>query len=108
MFQISELWTIFWKSAPKFRSNWEFLLSKRVIKVRLLEQKQLNIDTNILHQVGLEFDVNSKNRSLVQKSGLLLKFGTNKVNANIYLQDSYLVFFYKIKVKQVTRILKIH
>jgi len=29
---------------------------------RLLEQKQLNIDTNILHQVGLEFDVVSKNR----------------------------------------------
>jgi len=27
---------------------------------RLLEQKQLNIDTNILHQVGLEFDVESK------------------------------------------------
>jgi len=24
---------------------------------RLLEQKQLNTDTNILHQVGLEYDV---------------------------------------------------
>jgi len=23
VFQISELWTIFWKSAPKFRSNWD-------------------------------------------------------------------------------------
>jgi len=29
---------------------------------RLLEQKQLNIDTNILHREGLEFDVDSKNR----------------------------------------------
>jgi len=32
----------------------------------------LNIDTNILHQVGLKFDVDSKN----YKFGLLLKFGT--------------------------------
>jgi len=31
--------------------------------VKLLNQKQLNIDTNILHQVGIEFDVDSKNRS---------------------------------------------
>jgi len=31
---------------------------------RLLEQKQLNIDTNVLHQVGLEFDVDSKNTNL--------------------------------------------
>jgi len=58
--QISELGTIFWKSASKFRSNWEFLLSRRVVKVRLLEQKQFNVNTNILHQVGLEFDVDSK------------------------------------------------
>jgi len=42
----------------------KFLLSRRVVKVRLLEQKQLNIDTNILHQVGLEFDVDSKNRRI--------------------------------------------
>jgi len=39
----------------------KFLLS-RVVKVRLLEQKQLKIDTNILHQIGLQFDVDSKNR----------------------------------------------
>jgi len=42
----------------------------------LLEQKQLNIDKNILHQVGLEFDVDSKNRIKNYKFGLLLTFGT--------------------------------
>jgi len=41
---------------------------------RLLEQKQLNIDTNILHQVGLEFDVDSKDPIKNYKFGLLLKF----------------------------------
>jgi len=50
---------IFWKSAPKFHSNWEFLLSRSVVKVGW---QQLNIDTNILDQVGLEFDADSKNR----------------------------------------------
>jgi len=47
-------------------------------------QKQLNIDTNILPQVGLEFDVDSKNRlknwsSYLKnyKFGLLLNFGTH-------------------------------
>jgi len=30
-------------------------------QTRLLEQKQLSIDTDILHQVDLEFDVDSKN-----------------------------------------------
>jgi len=38
------------------------LLSRGVVKVRLLEQKQLKIDTNILHQVDLEFDVETNYR----------------------------------------------
>jgi len=76
VFQISELGTIFWKSAPKFASNWEFMLSRRVVNVKLLEQKQLNVDMNILHQVDLEFDVDSKNRIKNYKCGFLLKFGT--------------------------------
>jgi len=71
-----------------------------VLKVRLLEQKQLNIDTNILHQAGLEFDVDSKNLIKNYKFGLLLKFGTPCILMNHlgikqckYLQNSYLVFF---------------
>jgi len=56
-----------------FLGKCEFLLSRRVVKVRLLEQKQLNIDTNILHNIGLEFKVDSKNKNF--KFGLLLKFG---------------------------------
>jgi len=67
--------TIGWKSAPKFRLNWEFLLSMRVVKVRLLEQKQLNIDVSIFLDC-LEFDVDSQNRIKNYKFGLLLKFGT--------------------------------
>jgi len=43
---------------------------------KAVEQKQLNIDINILHQVGLEFDLDSKNRIKNYKFGLLLKFGT--------------------------------
>jgi len=45
--------------------------------------KTINIDTNILHQIDLEFDVDSKNRIKKWSShlknfnfGLLLKFGT--------------------------------
>jgi len=34
------------------------------------------MDTNILHPVGLEFDVRSKNPIKNYKFGLLLKFGT--------------------------------
>jgi len=52
MIQISELFTIFWISAGKFCSN-----SVKTDQSRLLEQKQLRIDTDILHHVGLEFDV---------------------------------------------------
>jgi len=52
MVQISELFTIFLKSARKFRSNYEFLLDLRGGQLRLLEQKQLSIDTDILHQVA--------------------------------------------------------
>jgi len=59
---------------------------------RLLAQKQLNIDTNILHQVGLEFDVDSKNRIKNYKFGLLLKFGTPCI-LNIFG-----IFFYKMKI----------
>jgi len=66
VFQISELWTIFWKSA-------QFLLLRGVVKVRQLEQKQLNVDTNILHQVGLEFDVDSKNRIKNYKCGCFVQ-----------------------------------
>jgi len=39
----------------------------------------LNIDTNILHQVGLEFDADSKNRIKNYKFGLLHKFGTPSI-----------------------------
>jgi len=56
---------------------------------RLLEQKQLNIDTNILHRVGLEFDVDSKNRIKNYKFGFLLKFGTSCILIDYF--DNYRV-----------------
>jgi len=115
VFQISELGTIFWRSAPKFCSNWEFLLSRRVVKVRLLEQKQFNIDTNILHQVALEFDVDSKNRIKNYKCGLFAQIWDTLYTDYLgikYMQISARFIFvfclYKRKIKQVTRMLKIH
>jgi len=60
-----------------------------VVKIRLLEQKQLNFDRNILHQVGLEFDVDSKNRLKNYKFGLLLKFGTPCIQLD-YLGIKYM------------------
>jgi len=68
-----------------------------MVKVRLLEQKQLNIDTNILHQVGLEFDVDSKNRIKNNKFGLLLKFGTPCILMN-YLGIKYNANICKIHI----------
>jgi len=98
VFQISELWTIFWTSAPKFRSNWEFLLSKGVVNVRR-EEKQLNNDINILHQVDLEFDVDSKNRIKNLSShlknykfGLLGKFGTPCILMDYRRRDTDVIF----------------
>jgi len=45
----------FLKKCTKISLKLGISASRRV--VRLLDQKQLNIDTNILHQVGLGFDV---------------------------------------------------
>jgi len=79
-----------------------------MVKVKLLEQKQLNIDTNILHQVGLEFDVDSKNQIKNYKFGLFLKFGTpcilidylgiKYVYANIYKIHNIWYFFIKTRL----------
>jgi len=49
----------------------------------------LNINTNILHQVGLEFDVDSKNRIKNYMFGLLLKFGTPCILMD-YLRIKYM------------------
>jgi len=64
--------------------------------------KTINIDTNILHQIGLQFDVDAKNQIKNWSShlknykyGLLLKFGTPCI--------LIWSFFDNMKIKQVTR-----
>jgi len=65
-------------------------------KVRLLEQKQLNIHTNIVHQVGLEFDVDFKNR--LKNYHFVAQIWDTLYTDGLSRNKVYAIFFYKMKI----------